>query len=315
MRSTRSTVHLALIAGLALASGCTGDAPTSVAPETASLKKAPAPPPNPIVVEDIGFAFPESALHDEKADVYLVSNVGAGDLLALDNNGFITRLAPDGSVLTLKWIEGTAEHPLHGPTGLVLVGNVLYVVDREAVKLYSGTTGEWLGVIPFPKSVSLLNDICVGNRNTLYVTDTGLSPTFAPTGTDAIYQIRNGKLSIFAQGTWLNNPNGCITNGANVIVTSFDAAGGVYRVNPSGKKHVTAEMPEDAGQNDSVLRVGGFLYVTSWEASAVYRMSMGGGQLIKILDLGTPADLGYDAKRDRLLVPSLFGNVLVIQPL
>lgn len=307
---------LTLVSVAAVIAGCIQDAPTRINTEDGAARMdRRAPSAAPILIDWVAFEFPESALHDPIADVYLVSNLGAGDLLALDNNGFISRLRPDGSVLALRWIEGTAEHPLHGPTGMVLVGDVLYVVDREAVKLYSRVTGEWLGVIPFPETVSLLNDICVGTRGTLYVTDTGLDPTFAPTGTDAIYQIRNGQVSVFAAGTWLNNPNGCITNGANVILTSFDDAGGVYRVNPSGKKKMIAEMPEDAGQNDSVLRVGGFLYVTSWETPAVYRISMGGSQITKILEIPTPADMGYDSRRNRLLVPSLFGNFLMIQPL
>ena len=49
------------------------------------------------VVADVGFATPESVLHDEAADVYLVSNIN-GEPLEEDGNGFISRLSPDGDV-------------------------------------------------------------------------------------------------------------------------------------------------------------------------------------------------------------------------
>jgi hypothetical protein len=44
-------------------------------------------------------------------------------------------------------------------------------------------------------------------------------------------------------------------------------------------------------------------------------MSMGGTRITRVLDLDTPADMGYDSRRHRLLVPSLFGNGLLIHPL
>lgn len=270
----------------------------------AADSRASAPPPAPIVVEGVGFAFPESALHDEKADVYLVSNFG----------GFISRLAPDGSVLDLQWITEN----LTAPTGMTIVDDVLYVVDRTAVKIFDRASGAFLTAISLPAGVSFLNDVCAGPRNTLYVTDSGFvldeNLNVVPTGTDAIYRIRDGEVSTFAEGTWLNNPNGCTTLGANVLVAAFNDNGEVYRINPSGKEKVIASLPE-RGLNDGVLRVQGSLFVASWETNAVYRMSLAGKELTKVLDLGTPADLGYDAKRNRLLVPSLFGNVLVIQPL
>ena len=67
----------------------------------------------PISVGDM--STPESALHDPEADVYLVSNIngGPGDR---DDNGFISRVSPDGQVLDLKWIDGADPGvTLHAP--------------------------------------------------------------------------------------------------------------------------------------------------------------------------------------------------------
>ena len=71
----------------------------------------------PIPVGDM--STPESALHDPEADVYLVSNINGGPC-DRDDNGFISRVSPDGQVLDLKWIDGADPGvTLHAPKGSV----------------------------------------------------------------------------------------------------------------------------------------------------------------------------------------------------
>jgi len=45
------------------------------------------------------------------------------------------------------------------------------------------------------------------------------------------------------------------------------------------------------------------LLISSWEGNAVYRGRPGGEFTAVIEDVKSPADLGYDTKRSRLLVP------------
>src|SRR5881628_1422310 len=49
-----------------------------------------------------GFLTPESVLHDPVQDIYLVSNINGGPTTK-DNNGFISRVRPDGAVENLKF--------------------------------------------------------------------------------------------------------------------------------------------------------------------------------------------------------------------
>src|SRR6266513_545668 len=87
---------------------------TSAVPNSTATPAAPAPaaaptlPPPPgatklTVVE--GFLTPESVLHDPVQDIYFVSNINGGPTTK-DNNGFISRVRPDGAVENLKFIEG-----------------------------------------------------------------------------------------------------------------------------------------------------------------------------------------------------------------
>src|SRR5688572_25512308 len=71
-----------------------------------------------IEVADVGFMTPESVLHDAAGDMYLVSNIN-GAPAAKDDNGFISRLRPDGQIDVLEWITGdSANVTLHAPKGM-----------------------------------------------------------------------------------------------------------------------------------------------------------------------------------------------------
>jgi hypothetical protein len=310
-RAVPPRTHRLLTGALVLATtACAENVPT-----TASSVEAPAP-----IVVSGGFALPESVVHDAAADVYLVSNMGTGaNPLALDGDGFISRISPDGTVIDWRWIDGAdAGVTLHAPFGLLIDGDVLYAVDRDALRAFDRVTGAPLGVVhafpytmPFTTgSVGMLNDVCLGQHGALYVTDTGLtlnaSGEFVPTGTDAVYRIADGSATAVASGDETLGPNGCYTLGASVAWTTFKS-NRVLRSNPSGMIDEVGVLP--TGQIDSAARVGGYLYLSSWESSAVYRMSLGGaGAEVVWTDLPTPGDLGFDALRQRLLVPLVFAN-------
>lgn len=121
-----------------IACGSAGDSDTAAASAT---------PSGSITVAEVGFATPESVLHDAIADVYLVSNIN-GHPLQPDGNGFISRLSPSGEVVDLKWIDGEAEGvTLNAPKGMAIVGEVFYVADIDVVRMFDRTTGSPLGEI------------------------------------------------------------------------------------------------------------------------------------------------------------------------
>src|SRR5216684_5633777 len=62
---------------------------------------APAPGATRLAVVE-GFLTPESVLHDPVQDIYFVSNINGGPTTK-DNNGFISRVRPDGAVENLKF--------------------------------------------------------------------------------------------------------------------------------------------------------------------------------------------------------------------
>jgi hypothetical protein len=301
-----------LLMGVALA-GCAeppADDPALDDPEAAAEAAAEA---EPILVEGVGFATPESVLHDRQADVYLVSNIN-GDPLGKADNGFISRLSPDGEVLELRWIDGAEEGvTLHAPKGMAVVGGLLYVSDIDVVRVFDRSTGEPVDEFPV-EGASFLNDLAAGPDGTIYVSDTGMGPGFEPSGTDAVYALRNGDWVALATGEALLHPNGLAVADGSLIMVPFGGAS-IFRIPlDGGEPSVRTELP--AGQLDGVIRrADGSLLVSSWEGQAVYLVGPDGRIDVAVDGVEAPADIGWDAERGRLLVPLFMDDAVLIQPL
>lgn len=279
----------------------------------AGLAVSYAQPTEPIVLENLGFDTPESVLHDTNTDIYLVSNIG-GDPFEVDGNGFISQVKPNGDVLDLKWIDGAAEGvTLNSPKGMAIVGGTLYVADMDIVRLFDAVSGAPLGEVAVP-GATFLNDVVAAPQGGVFITDSGFNPGFEGSGTDAIYHITpEGDPETVLASTELTNPNGItVLSNGNLLVVPFGAAA-VYTVSPEGELLSSKTFP--AGSLDGVIVLeDGTTLVSSWETSSVYRGSKGNYQAI-IGNVPSPADIGFDARRGRVLIPVFNENRVVIQPL
>jgi hypothetical protein len=304
-----STRPLALLAGIALAAlGCRAEAP---APET---KTAPSPAAA-VRVTGVGFATPESVLHDTAADVYLVSNIN-GAPLEKDDNGFISRVSPDGTVLELKWIDGAKEGvTLSAPKGMAIAGDTLYVTDIDTVRMFDRSTGAPKGEIAV-EGATFLNDLAFAPAGGVYMTDSGLkagASGFEPSGSAAVYHVHaDGKVEALLKDASLPGPNGVAFDGERVLVVTF-GANELFTIE-SGAKKVLARLPE--GGLDGLVRLpDGRWAVSSWEGQAVYAGPASGPFTAVATGLPAPADIGIDSGRERLLIPKFNDNEVVIQPI
>jgi hypothetical protein len=276
-------------------------APAASTPAEAEPKPAPAGP-TPAVRYTGVLATPESVLYDEAADRYLVSNINGkpGDV---DGNGYISVLSPDGQVTNPKWIAGGVNKvKLDAPKGSAIWQGVLYVADITVVRKFDAKTGAPKGDIPIA-GATFLNDVAAGPDGKIYVSDSGVKATangFEPTGTDAVYVIDKGKVRPLAKSKELGGPNGLLATDKGVLVVTF-GTNELYRLDKDGKKTEVTTLPE--GGLDGIVAVGDSLLVTSWKASAIYRGKLGGPFEIVISNVKGPADIGYDKKRNRVLVP------------
>lgn len=324
MRIHHGFVSYLLSIGLAF--GCGGgaanvpetpeDVPPPSAPAVEKADAADAPPAAPPVATPVvtyaGFSTPESVLYDAEEDVYLVSNI-AGSPVGADKNGYITKLSPEGTVIAEKWIDGTQKGvTLSAPKGMGIHDGKLFVSDIDAVRVFDRATGKPVKSIKVP-GAKFLNDIAVGADGSVYVSDTGVTLTdkgFEPTGTDAVWKVslKGAPVRLTPKKADLGRPNGLVAVGSDVWVVTFGAAE-LFRLGDKGAKADVATLP--AGGLDGVVAAAdGTLYITSWEAKAVWKGKPGAAfePAFPGLTLESPADIGHDTKRGRLLVPLFMGN-------
>lgn len=263
------------------------------------------------------FQTPESVLYDPVADVYLVSNIN-GSPVAKDDNGFISRVAPDGHVLALRWIDGASDSvQLSAPKGSAIHGDTLFVADIDAVRLFDRVSGRQLGS-RVVRGAMFLNDVAVGPDGTIYFTDSGLkagSAGFAPTGTDAVYRFdARGNAVAIIRGDSLGRPNGITVDASGVYVVTF-GSGEAYHLDSAGLRTAFPKPPH--GQLDGIVEVaGGPFYISSWEDSSVVAVNPPSDMYtMKVHGVPSPADIGYDTRRHRLLIPSFLTNRIEIRPL
>ena len=267
-------------------------------------------------LEDVGFATPESVLHDVEADVYLVSNIN-GNPVAKDGNGFISKVSPAGTVLVLKWIDGARPGvELNAPKGMAIVGEALYVTDVDVVRVFDRTTGAPRAAIPI-EGATFLNDLAAASDGRVYVSDMGVTvgpDGFSPTGSDAIWSIRRGAPTLLIKGKDLGKPNGIVVVGIDQLIVATFGSGEVYEIRQGARIDVRP-APEGAGSLDGiVLSTPSAYLVSSWEARAIYRLT-GKTWTVVAADIDAPADIGWDAKRKRILVPKFNDDAVLVVPL
>ncbi|MCJ7627470.1 MAG: hypothetical protein MUO50_03680 [Longimicrobiales bacterium] len=271
-------------------------------------------PPFSLRVNGVGFSTPESVLHDSEADVYLVANINGGPT-DLDGNGFISRVSPEGEILELAWIDGALPGvTLNAPKGMAIVADTLFVTDINCIRRFHRLTGAPLEDLCL-EYATFLNDLAATPGGDLYFSDsgTGQSP-------GAVYFLRHTadvpQTVVLADGTVLEGgsllgPNGVYADRQGLYVATY-GSGEVFRVTPSGERLQLLFPSEMAIDGIVSLEERGVLF-SSWGHSTVYWIHPDGTVSPLVENVEAPADIGYDASRNRVLIPLFRANELLLR--
>lgn len=254
--------------------------------------------------EVTGLENPESALPDVSSGTIYVSNV-SGEALDKNGNGFISKVAMDGTLTTLKWVEG-----LNAPKGLAIAGGKLYTADIDALVVIDIASGKIETSYPAQDAV-FLNDIAADADGAIYVSDMA---------TNKIWRLSGGAFEVFLDDPALNNPNGLLVEDDTLLVASWGPLSGdeantvngtMVSVDLKTKKITKVEGDTPEGNLDGLEPLGDGTYVVSdWVAGKVY--TFGAGQkpeTILTLEQGA-ADVGYEAESKTLYVPRMMQNTV-----
>ena len=254
--------------------------------------------------EVTGLEAPESVVFDPNTDRYYVSNV-AGQPAEKNGQGFITILGKSGEVIDLKWVTG-----LNAPKGLGLYYDELYVADVDEVVVINVRKGEIVKRFP-AVGATFLNDVEISPDGVVYISDTF--------GGNAIYRIRNGKITRWLHTEALNYPNGLLLQDDGLYVASWgvvtnpetfgtEVPGKLIKVDLATKE--LKAISGLAGNLDGLERVNGKFLVTDWIAGGLLTISDTGViEKVKKLPAGS-ADFYHHPGQKLILVPQMLDGKL-----
>ncbi len=268
-----------------------------------------------IEFRDIGLLAPESVLHDTANDVYLVANID-GSPGGVDGRGFISRLNPDGTVGDLEFIVGgVSGTQLNAPKGLWISRATLYVADIDTVRKFDVNSGAPMGSWAIPGATHL-EKVTTDATGAVYVSDSGRtagSGGATPNGSDALYKIVGDEVSVVAKGRALAGPNGIAIDGDGLLAVASGSAT-LTRYDVEGRSLAVARLPR-AGLDGLVSLGNGDWLVSSWQGKAIYRGGFEHPFDVVVDGVQSPADIGFDAKRRRILIPLFLVNEVWAVPL
>jgi len=252
-----------------------------------------------------GLSNPESAALDPAENVVYVSNV-AGEAMAKDGKGFISRLSSDGKILALEWATG-----LDAPKGMAVVGERLYVSDIDELVAIDTKTGAIAKTWP-AAGAKFLNDVAADEQGRVFVSDMM---------TNQIWLLDGDSFAVWLEDAKLENPNGLKVAGDKLIVASWGAMepdwstkvpGHLLAVEIASKKITDFGDPKPVGNLDGLEPDGaGGWYVSDWAAGGLYHAGPD-GRAEQLLDLPQgSADIGILPADKIVLVPMMMDGTVV----
>ncbi len=234
---------------------------------------------------------PESVLLDAKGRILYISNID-GMSAEKDGKGSIAKLGLDGTILNANWVSG-----LNAPKGMGIYKNKLYVADLTEVIVIDMDNGSIVQRIPIEGSI-FLNDITIDKKGAVYVSDSR---------NNKVYRIEKG--FVVAQLQNLKGPNGLLSIGNELLVLD---KGNLLKMLENGNITNVTEGMDPTTDGIEMVKPNEYL-VSCWNGVIYYIDAKGNKETLldtRSQKLNT-ADIGYDAKKRILYVPTFFGNKVV----
>lgn len=234
---------------------------------------------------------PESVLVDDKENCIWVSNIdGASN--GKDGKGSISKLSKTGTPINLEWITG-----LNAPKGMAKFKQELYVADLTELLVIDIKKATIIKRVPIEGSV-FLNDVTVNSKGAVFVSDSR---------TGKVHRYENNTTTIEVEN--LQGPNGLLSIEDQLLILD---RGSLLSVTPGGA--ISKIMDGMDPSTDGIERVAPNQYIVSCWNGIVYYV-VAGAQKITLFDTRSEkinsADIGYDAKKKIIYVPTFLKNNVV----
>lgn len=245
---------------------------------------------NRIWITDSILPIPESVLYD-KTDQILYTSLMDGSPAERDGKGSIGKLAPDGKIINLNWIQG-----LNAPKGMAKFKNKLFVADLTEIVIIDIKQQKILKKITVDDA-KILNDVTIDKKGIVYVSDPKVGK---------IFKLENDIATVYLEN--LNKPNGLKFIDNNLY---FLDNGSLYKINDKKTKQLLAEDMDE--NTDGIEPIADNEFIVSCWTGIVYYVNKDGSKEI-LSDTRKEeyysADIELDNEKKIVYVPSLFKKTI-----
>jgi len=251
---------------------------------------------------------PENAYWHADSQSWFVSNLGGGLSLEKDGYGWVARFDRSGAIISPRWVEN-----LDAPTGMAAHNGHLFVADRGRVHEVDIASGTVARVINLPDS-EFVNDVAITSGGRVFVSDTARN---------RIYEVAEGKATVWLESQELQSPNGLWIQGDSIVVASWgpmtDVAtfatkhdGTLLRVDINTKSITPVGEGRPIANFDGVVAVGNTYYATDWTGGRLLRITEQGSVTVVMSGFNQLADLGFDPGTNTLGLPVMKDNRFIL---
>ena len=239
------------------------------------------------------FNLPESVVYDAERELLYVTNFGIGQPRAQ----FISRVTLDGKIDELRWVTG-----LDRPLGMVLVGDALFVVERNALVEIDVEQAEVACRYQLPGAV-FPNDIAADFAGNLYISDSNRN---------VLYRFADEEVLVWLSGAEVSAPNGMLIDG-QALIFGNNGDHSLKRVDLATQA-VETVVRLGPGIIDGIEPDGRGNYLVSHFGGRLYRITPT-GEVTTLLDTRARgvklANFEYVQESGLLVIPTLTNNRLL----
>lgn len=240
---------------------------------------------------DANLRVPESVIVNPDHKFLYFSNI-EGEVNAKDTKGSIGKMDPNGKVLNIDWLTG-----LNAPKGLAIYEGKIYVADVDelvVIDMKEAKVFERISIF----DAKFLNDVTISKSGVIYVSDSRKG---------IINRVENKAESVFL--TEVKGVNGLLAVDDNLY---YLAAGALWKADKNKTLTKIADGMDESVDGLEQTRSGNFI-VSCWNG-IMYLVKPDGNKTV-LLDtreqkLNT-ADIGFDASKNVIYVPTFYGNKIV----
>ena len=250
-----------------------------------------------------GIDRPESVAFDATTNALYLSNI-VGNGTDKDGNGYIAKVAPDGSSIDSTWVVG-----LDGPKGVDIGNGKLYAADIDQLVEIDIATAQITARYPAAGAL-FLNDVSVAPDGAVYVSDMNMA---------TVWRLKDGAFEKWLEGDAIRSPNGLFAEADRLLI----AANGTAIENPGSARYLMAISYADKsvtplrdtvgiGSLDAIEPDGRGGYILSdWGAGKVLHYTVEAGAREILQESQGTADLEYVPAQRMLYLPIMMSDRLV----